>query len=113
MNIADIAAIVNGAGGGGGAGGSAYDFVLNRDAVENTWSLIEGEFSVVKNKIENLQPVTGFLAQYDTDELVTGQYAIYYAAYIDDNDIVIDAFTILGLESLQLVWSEDGTVTRG
>lgn len=113
MNIADIAAIVNGAGGSGGAGGGSggYDIILDCGddfyaAVSNF--TVKWDFAKIKQKVLNGEIVTGYaFRHYNYDEAVDGDTCfeiypltnIYIYSGHDDGSLLFRAAQPTGWDS--------------
>ena len=94
MNIADIAAIVNGSnGGGGGEGaGGGYDFIIKDDVTTTAGvlSLDKGDFEAVKAKILNNEMVTGYAWSFSSNDTIISQLWYFeYVEYISNGDKIM------------------------
>lgn len=100
MNIADIAAIVNGAGGGGaGGGGGGYDLVIRSDKfiadgiTDDDLTLVKGSYAECAAKIQAGEPISAQVYSIETSDGVTTFNIYSVFAIIADigyhNDIAI------------------------
>lgn len=118
MNIADIAAIVNGAGGGGGGGGTTdpyagYDLVFSTDydISLGDWEVIKGDFEAVKAKLIAGEPVHGiayYLSDYTQTTIECPVYLLRYDNTYDNIYILLHNFN--GNTDPAIVWLNDGRV---
>lgn len=125
MNIADIAAIVNGAGGGGG-GGTAdpwamYDLVAYFDFGQGSVSVTKGDFSKTRQKLLEGDFCRGCYYSWDDSEHITFTYDSISMKYIEpDQDqwgerIIVNFFffdyDLKESSALAASWYPDNTIS--
>lgn len=119
MNIADIAAIVNGAGGGGGGTTdpyAGYDLVLtiNDDDSSAPWVVLKGDYNATKTKLDTAIPEPCLALIFHTRGGACDANWAHHIAYSDLNDyIVISVFSPDVMVNYALIWNPDGSVEWG
>lgn len=112
MNIADIAAIVNGAGGTADPY-AGYDLVFStdNDISLGDWEVIKGDFDAVKAKLIAGEPVHGIaylLSDYSQTTIECPVYKLHYDSTYDNIYIILHNFD--GNTDPAIVWLNDGRV---
>lgn len=118
MNIADIAAIVNGAGGGGGnagGGGGGYDFVIANDVTTSSgiYSLASGDFDKVAAKLQNHELVTGCMFNFDSNVPSVKFVSILESVeFLPDDNCILTTWRMMATMSskVYIVWTRDGNI---